>query len=305
MIRPALVFCLVGLLFAVQGGCKRSDSHFGRVSELRLALGELPDWAQLETHEVVERVSASLRRSGRLDVNLQSSKRQVPEDWSSRIEIMGLRELPDPEGDARVEIAIRLSLERPDLRVQTEGSGRAAFAGFDAKAAPRAAREAVLGALEEALHGATAQLARQLAALEKSEAELIADLTSDDPEIRDVAVRMLSDRRSVAAVPALIERLKDSERDIQLRTVGALVEIGDPRAAPALVDATAQRDPGFVAQVSYALAQIGGPDAEAFLFTASTGHPDATVRRAASEALESLHANRKAAAARQPQRLAK
>lgn len=58
------------------------------------------------------------------------------------------------------------------------------------------------------------------------------------------------------------------------------------------MDATSQRDPGFVVQVAYALGELGDDDAEAFLFTASTGHPEPAVRRAATEALENLRKRR-------------
>src|SRR5690606_42120220 len=97
---------------------------------------------------------------------------------------------------------------------------------------------------------------------------------------------------SAAAVEHLIPRLEDEDRNVQLRTIGALAEIGDPAAVTALVDATSHKDPGLVIQIAYALGEIGTEEAEAFLFTASTGHPEPAVRRAATEALESLRRRR-------------
>jgi HEAT repeat protein len=44
------------------------------------------------------------------------------------------------------------------------------------------------------------------------------------------------------------------------------------------------RDPQFVIALVDVVSQLGGKDAEAFLFTLASGHPDEAVRRSAQEA---------------------
>jgi HEAT repeat protein len=75
--------------------------------------------------------------------------------------------------------------------------------------------------------------------------------------------------------------------------VGALAQIGDARAVGPLIDAAQRGDPGFTARVARVVGDIGGAEAEGYLLTLASGHPDARVRRAAREALEAMAARRK------------
>jgi len=106
--------------------------------------------------------------------------------------------------------------------------------------------------------------------------------------VRDSAIRQLADRRNPAAVPSLIEKLKDPDREVVMRAIGALEGIRDPRAVRPLIDLTDHQDPVFTAQVLYAIGAIGGADAEAFLFTLKNGSQDPDVRSAAAEAAREL-----------------
>jgi HEAT repeat protein len=183
----------------------------------------------------------------------------------------------------------------------SEGSGRAAT-GAESGPDPEARLAAFRTALRFALDDASRGIAWQLDARKKSDDDLVADLSSLDPRVRDYAIRALADRRSPAAVPHLLARLDDDDPAIVLRAVGALVAIGDRRAVEPLIDLTRKRPPHVATQVLYALASLGGPTAEAYLFTLESGAADEDIRRAASDALSELRRKRDEASARAPGR---
>lgn len=205
----------------------------------------------------------------------------------------------------QAEVVVSLELLAPAAgdrgepeRLVAEGgarrpTGAEAGAGLD----PDARRSAFEAAFEGALREAATALAWQLEARRKPEADLLRDLTAADPRQRDYAVRALADRRSPAAVPALLERLHDESPAVVRRAMGALVAIGDPRAVRPLIELTRKRPPGFVAEIVYALGSLGGPEVEAFLFTLESGAADEEVRRAAREAYSDLRRKREEQAA--------
>ena len=157
--------------------------------------------------------------------------------------------------------------------------------------------DALRRALEGASSRAAAALALALAEADKTSEALVRDLESSDPRTRDLAVRVLAERRSAAAVPALIQRLADPDPEVVERAVGALAQIRDPRAVGPLIGLTQRREGSFVTQLVFIIGDIGGSEAEAYLDTVGTGHPDPLVRKAAREALGSLRARARRAPA--------
>ncbi len=247
----------------------------------------------LSSAEMEGRTGTALSSTGKLFV-LPADRRPIeqrPPPWRARLDVLYVRALPPSlEGGPGVaDVAVRIGLWRSSGdKLRAEGRGQSELPAGDAASRQNRFRLAFDAALAEA----TGQLAAELDAATKPDAELIQDLESSEPIIRDFAMRVLADRKSTDAIPGLIARLREDDRELQLRAVGALVAIGDPAAALALIDTSTQRDPAFVIQVVYALGEIGGDDAEAYLFTASTGHPDAAVRSAATQALRALQTQR-------------
>ena len=280
----------VAALFA----CKKGPAPLATVSVVRLSPAGITQhpWLGLGPAELEERGRQALQSTGAIAVRREGSPEQTS-DWKAMLEITHVRTVPSETGEAgtRAEVGVLWTLQRGGERVRGDAVGHHAFVPHD----PRMRAEAFRHALDLALEDAARLVALQLGAARKSDEELIADLEHEDPAVRDLAIRVLTERKSTAAVRYLIERLDDEDRNVQLRAIGALVEIGDPSAVPALVDATSQRDASFVAQVAYALGEFGDENAEAFLFTASTGHPEPAVRRAAAEALENLRKRRQEA----------
>lgn len=255
----------------------------------------------------VEELRAALRRA------FEASSRFVPSVDVARVEAKGVRPfhcrfeivftkesqgsgdggLPGEQTRAEVGVSLELRRAVSPVRYQAAGMGRAAFGGEEPGARARAFRLA----LDEALAQVIEAQVLQLSAEEKDEAALLEDLKQRDPRVRDYAVRVLAERRNVAAVPALIERLSDTNQEVWMRAAGALRAIGDPRAVPALIELTQGKDAQVVVALIGVIAGIGGNDAEAFLFTLASGHPDEQVREVAQKAQDDMRARDAGAAA--------
>jgi HEAT repeat protein len=197
---------------------------------------------------------------------------------------------PNASGGApRLELAVEVSLVPVDGgdvgAVRETGTGSAPLDGGDPAAAARLA-------LADAARGAAESLLLGFQEESKPVDKLVTDLDSKDPRVRDHAVRVLADRRgaAAAAVPALVARLKDEDPRVVHRTVGALAQIGDPRAVGPLIDLSRNGDPSLAARVARLIGDIGGPEAEGYLLTLEAGHPDPRVRKAAREALADMRA---------------
>jgi hypothetical protein len=157
----------------------------------------------------------------------------------------------------------------------------------------RSPHEAWSRALADAAGRAAEALALGVRADAKRSEALIADLEARDARVREEAVRVLGERRTRDAVPALIGRLQKEDPRLAHRIVGALAQIGDERAVPALIDLSRSMDPGLTARLVRFVGDIGGAEAEGYLLTLASGHPDARVRTAAREALDELAARAK------------
>jgi len=196
---------------------------------------------------------------------------------------------PVPGGPA--ESAVPRAVASVELEVAPIG-GDEAVRESARWAEPMAVGEESVQALRRAVGGAARKaagfLAMALAEAAKPDAQVVADLEAGDARLRDYAVRVLADRRSPAAVPALVARLRDSDPEVVERAVGALAQIGDRRAVVPLIELSYRREGPSVAQLARIIGDIGGSEAESFLLTLASGHPEAGVRRAAAEALREL-----------------
>lgn len=283
-----LAFLALGAL----AGCSRpAPPKTYYVDRVLIAEGTLVGNPALSmgTDDLKRELDAAFARSGRF-VPLAPTTKPRPADLKAlrcRLEVAFTREsLDDATATSKVEVGVVFELRRPGEvdRWQSTGLGRASLSPSEAAARVPAFRQALAGALDEVVKSG----ALQLDALDKPDLELIADLSSADPRRRDFAVHLLAERKNAAAVPALIERLKDPDREVAMKAVGALGAIGDPKAVPALIEMSQTRDPQFLIALIDVVAGLGGKDAEAFLFTLASGHPDKPIRHAAQEAQERL-----------------
>jgi hypothetical protein len=211
----------------------------------------------------------------------------------------GMQAVPDAPPDSavlRVDVAVELELSFPAGQEKTHEAARWSEPVKQGEKPEAALHRAIAGASRKA----ASALALALSEAEKTDAELIRDLEAGDARLRDYAVRVLAGRRSPAAVPALVTRLRDPDPEVVERAVGALAEIRDRRAVEPLIELTQRREGPFVAQLVRIIGDIGGSEAEAFLGTLAAGHPEPMVREAAREALVEARrrASRSAPAAR-------
>ncbi len=288
--NPAKVLGILVLLAACLAGCtKKPKTEPKRWSLDRIGVNAKPlagGSAELSENELKTELLGAFERSGRFVVLAPGAKVEAEQKpFKAQLDLAFTRDAPAETGKARLlEAGVVLQVRRGSVRHEATGSGRETFTGTDLADRAQATRAAVRAAVAAAVD----LLVLELTAQDRSDQELIADLSSTDPRVRDFAVRALADRRNAAAVPALIERLRDPDREVALRSVGALRTIGDPRAVPALIELTKNKDPAFVVILLDVVASIGGEEAEAYLFTLASGHPDETVRMAAEQARKDL-----------------
>jgi hypothetical protein len=201
------------------------------------------------------------------------------------VEIVAVRLVPPerPGGSPRAEVAVEIGLVPLEAgsAARETGTAIAPLSEGDPRVAWRSA-------VTQAARGAAEGLALAFAEEAKPLEQVIADLSSGDPRVRDHAVRVLADRRSPSAVPSLIERLTDEDRRVAHRAVGALAQIGDERAVGPLIEMSRAGDAALVARVARVVGDIGGQEAQGYLLTLEAGHPDPRVRVAAREALGEL-----------------
>ncbi len=188
----------------------------------------------------------------------------------------------------QVEVLVRLEVDPGDAGAPVVYSVRGAEIVGAGESTGSAFRRAIRGSAARSASG----LALALAEARKPDAEVVRDLESADPRIRDLAVGVLADRKNASAVPGLIARLQDPDPVIADRAVGALAQIGDPRAVGPIIELSRRREGAFVAQMVRAVGDIGGAEAEAYLETVATGHPDPFVAHAAREALRDARRKR-------------
>jgi hypothetical protein len=143
----------------------------------------------------------------------------------------------------------------------------------------------------EAMEAAVKDVAVELELARASEDEVLAKLRDPNPRTQARAIEAAGERKISKSVPVLIELLGDDaeEPDVVFKTIGALIQIKDPRAVGPLIDSARRRSPIYLGQIIFGVAQIGGREAEAYLFTVASGHPDAEVRKSAQDALDEMH----------------
>src|SRR5260370_1811719 len=144
---------------------------------------------------------------------------------------------------------------------------------------------AALRALRSALHETVSMADLQLAAIGKSDRELIKDLNETNLRVRDAAIRVLSDRKNPAVRGALVDKLKGPEVDGVRRAIGGLVALHDVQAVPPLIELARGKDPSFLREILFALGAIDGEVAQADLVTVAQGADDPDIRHLAGQAL--------------------
>jgi hypothetical protein len=151
-----------------------------------------------------------------------------------------------------------------------------------------AARGAAIGAMQKAVDGARALVA----AVGKSDPELVAQLESKDMQQQEWAAAVLAERKNPAARPVLEPLLANDDLMKARWAMRFLLRLGDARSASAFIEASRHKDDTFQREIVFALGELGGEEAEAYLFTVAEGHDLPLMRQSAERALGELRARR-------------
>lgn len=188
-------------------------------------------------------------------------------------------------GSTQLRRSVGVSLEL----FATSGDRRRVFAeALEVEEVPRG--QPIDGLVMAAVKKAGRELKLALLLEAESDQGIVQLLGSADPSRRGRAVLIAGARRLKAARPALEALLKDADRPEAevLAVIGALVQIGDPESVTALIDCGRERGNAYTSPIIFAVAQLGGKEAQAYLFTLESGHPDPQVREVAKQALKEL-----------------
>jgi hypothetical protein len=209
------------------------------------------------------------------------------------LSVPSVRVLPPAQGSAspRLEVTAEVVLSPVDPGDQVPRRETATAAEPLDPARPP--RDGWLAALRKATQRAAEGLALAFAAEAKPTQALLADLASKDPRVREHAIRVAGERKTRAAVPPLIARLKVEEPRLAHRVIAALALIGDERAVPALIEMAEGMDSALTSRIVRFIGDIGGAEAEGYLLTLESGHPDPRIRTAARKALDEMSARAK------------
>lgn len=218
---------------------------------------------------------------------------EAKEGWTLKIDVHRVT-----DGAAGREVAITgdpptidLKLQRYDQAGALDQYVAAVAVGPDDEKLARAGgvgEERVAALVGRGLHLLRAQMAFR----RMDHQALIRELADREAWRREFAVEELGRRGDKAAAAQLVLKLKDPERAVALKAVGALVAFGDGSVVPAFVDYAKGKEPATQIQMIYAISQLGGTVAEGYLFVLSTGHADPQIAHAAKEAYDELLAKK-------------
>jgi HEAT repeat protein len=143
---------------------------------------------------------------------------------------------------------------------------------------------------ERAVDEAAAGLAADQALRSASDDDLVARVSAGggDPAQLSWLFVLCGERHLSAAIDPIARQLAAADADVRAAALTALVAIGDPRAVAALVHDVDFQDYDRLRTLIEAVTALGGEDAVDFLEFVASGHPDADIKRRASEGLERL-----------------
>ncbi len=288
----ALIACTV-----LVGGCRREQKQpLASVEVIGPTVQANPQLGVTD-EQVTALFEKALVESGRFVLPSRDPEERAkqPDRVALSLEFPFTREaVKEGRDGVHAEVAATLTIRRQvdsiKVRYEVVGLGEAPISAEEARPA------AMQRALREAIAQVVSRAHLQLAAMDKSDAELQQDLRSDDSAVREFALRILIERQNPAVAGVLIERLRALDLEQIREAMGALAELREQRAVKPLIELTRGKDPVFVREILFALAQIGGEEAMAYLYTVAQGHDEPALREAAQRALDEIELRRENAA---------
>ncbi len=219
----------------------------------------------------------------------------LPGAWRVSVELGVIYGVTDGEGIAahalagtakalwEAEVRMRPPESEEAFHAHLQSADEAPFGG-DAAALPGALRERLKSGLRPLAKGVRARadaFARDVPAL-------LEGLSDADADVRIASAARLAMVKAAQAVPALAARIgQERDREVVLRMVGALAEIGDDRAADALIHLADPKDRELLRAVVDALSTMGGPRVADFLDILGT-HDSPEIREMVEDARKRL-----------------
>lgn len=310
--RRRLAVAALALSAIALAGCPRKPPpplSIQKISVSAESLNAAPALG-LGPRQMQDQVEAALKKQGAvlLKPDAESSEKAPGFRLHAEVESARLDDVPYDDGGVGQEAVVELALDA--IRSSSEGTEKLSGSAAGRVPTPQTNIEdqaqAFKQAFARALELSTSRLVRAAAASQAPTEQLHEQLKSSDPGLREAAADVLVDRKDLLAIPVLIQELDSKDDDVRMKAIGELVELRAREAVPKLIDLAQTRDPRlgadphFQMQIIYALGSIGGGEAEAYLYTIASGHPDEMVRNAAREASNELQHTRKAAPEKKP-----
>jgi hypothetical protein len=246
--------------------------------------------APVPTEELTAMVREALGGAGVLVAD-----KAPPGAWRVSVDLEVIYGVTDGEGIAAqavagtakalwdAEIRMRPPESEEGFYAYLQGVDEAQFAG-DAAALPGALRER----LKKGLQPVAKSVRARADAFARDVPALVEGLSDADPDVRIASASRLAMLKAPQAVPALAARIvKEQEREVVLRMVGALAEIGDDRATDALIQLADPKDRELLRAVVDALSAMGGRRVTDFLDILST-HDSPEIREMVEDARKRL-----------------
>jgi len=146
--------------------------------------------------------------------------------------------------------------------------------------------------VSQALRDALRQVQQARAADALDSDALLAWLEPANTDVGDAqrrrAMQALASRGERRATPHIARLLQSDDVELATAALQAITVLGDPAAIDAIVEYAAKKPPLVRKQCIDAVRATGSPKAAPWLFTLSSGHPDADVQAYARAALEQL-----------------
>ncbi len=285
----------VMLFLALLVGCSRADHNDGPpmiLTKVTFSDGTPADLrpVKLDLNESKTKLYSALERAGYIQGEANRS------DWRVSIDgqmIYGFTtgeglEASIPESaSAQVVLSLELKLKAPNeseaIYFLIQGNASEAIPLSQEYPEKRLKTE-----LDQALSQVESSLRARRNVFERDVQGLLKALKDPEPEIRLAAADRLGMLRDQESVLPIAERLSlENERDVLLRLIGALSEIGDERAAPALISLADPYDLEMLRPILDALSVIGGSRVSDF-FDILEHHDSVAVREMLLEARKRL-----------------
>ncbi len=274
--RAMALVCTLALLSAA-GACGAKPSPMSTdgivVSLVRVTRGARGD--QVPHSRVDALTAAPFAKAGRFQRSATRGEGLPAAVWF---------DVEHGEGGAR-RVELSLSIARGD-RASIRGPGDLLEAMVQVESLTgegRSEDEAVAEALSLALGILDAQVT-----LERGEEERVpALLRSEDPQIVQLAMGWVRDRRRVDFLPLVTSALEHSHPDVAISAVETLGLLGDRTYVEAILRQAPRLQIASSFRLYETLGRLGGPEALAFLEFAVRNEEDPALRSAARRALHS------------------